>query len=195
MHNNVDREIFNKKELIVLDFVAHWHRDQKRKYTGEPYVNHLAAVAKTVKEYTGNSLMIVAALCHDLYEDTDCSEEELKAILDKAGFNNTEIIKINNMVLDLTDEFVKEKYPELNRRKRKTQEAKRLWAISPDAQNVKYADLIDNSTDLAKNDTGFGKKYLEEMNQILEFMDKGQPKLYKLALQTAEEVEQALKKK
>ncbi len=194
MFKSPDRSLFDDRELAVLDFVAHWHRTQQRKYTGEPYVNHLGAVAKTVKEYTKNSLMVAAAFCHDLYEDTSCPEADLRKALADAGFNESEVNKINKMVWELTDVFIKEKYPEMNRRKRKTEEAKRLWAISGDAQNVKYADLIDNSRDLAVNDHGFGKKYLEEMNQILSNMDKGRTDLYKLALKTSKEVGEAMKK-
>jgi len=151
-HRSPDRNLFDHRELEVLDFVAHWHRTQQRKYTGEPYVNHLAAVAKTVKEYTQDSLMVAAAFCHDLYEDTSCSEMELRTKLLEAGYEQAAVHQINKMVQELTDEFVKENYPELNRRKRKSEEAKRLWGISGAAQNVKYADLIDNVTDLAHND-------------------------------------------
>ncbi len=194
MNRTPDRAYFDDRELAIMDFAAHWHRAQKRKFTGEPYVNHLAAVAKTVKTYTKNSLMVAAAFCHDLYEDTVVKEADLLKTLADAGYDPKEVEKINKMVWELTDEYEKEKYPDLNRRQRKTQEAQRLWMISGDAQNVKYADLIDNSTDLSINNKSFGKKYLEEMIQILEKMDKGLPILYQKALQTAEEVGEVLAK-
>jgi len=196
MKNNrtPDRSLFDQKELRVMDFAAHWHRNQKRKYTAEPYVNHLAAVAKTVKEYIKDSRIVAAAFCHDLYEDTTCEEKELLSLLKEAGYTPEEVISINMMVWELTDEFVTKKYPKINRRERKKREAQRLWKISSEAQNVKYADLIDNSTDLAVNDPGFGKKYLEEMIQILKNMDQGQVALYKKALKTADEVAKQLKK-
>lgn len=179
-----DRSLFDERELVVMDFAAHWHRHQKRKYTGEAYVNHLAAVAKTAKEYTGDSRIVAAAFCHDLYEDTACEEKELLALLAKAGYSAKEVQEINVMVWELTDEFIKEKYPQWNRKHRKTEEAKRLWTISGAAQSVKYADLIDNSMDLASNDAGFGRKYLEEMRQILKNMNQGNADLYKKALKT-----------
>jgi guanosine-3',5'-bis(diphosphate) 3'-pyrophosphohydrolase len=188
MSRTPDRSFFNSSELYIMDFAAHWHGTQKRKFTGEPYINHLAAVAKIVKTYTENSLLVAAAFCHDLYEDTPCPEDKLLDALSEAGYSANEVVRINNMVWELTDEFVKEKYPELNRRRRKSAEAKRLWGISPSAQNIKYADLIDNVTDLARNEPGFAKTYLSEMNQILENMNKGLPKLYKKALKIAKEV-------
>lgn len=33
----------------TLEFVAKWHGNQTRKYTGEPYVNHLVEVADNAK--------------------------------------------------------------------------------------------------------------------------------------------------
>ncbi len=184
----MDKDYFNDKELVIIDFAASWHRDQKRKYTGEPYINHLIAVAKTVRAYTGNSLLVAAAICHDLYEDTACKESDLLKALSSAGYRAKEVKQINKMVWELSDEFVKENYPDLNRRQRKTLEAQRLWKISPEAQTVKYADLLDNSTDLAVNDKGFARTYLREMNQILEQMDKGHSALHQKLLKTAKEV-------
>lgn len=195
MSKTIDRTFFDTRELLVMDFAAHWHRGQRRKYTGEPYVNHLAAVAKTVKLYTKKSIIVAAAFCHDLYEDTICPESELLSLLSEAGYNKTEVEQINQMVWDLTDEFISKKYPSLNRRKRKLREAERLWSISPAAQSVKYADLIDNSTNLAVNDPGFGRRYLEEMNQILKNMDQGEKVLYQKALDTAKEVEVLVSKR
>ncbi|MFT5167438.1 MAG: (p)ppGpp synthase/HD superfamily hydrolase [Saprospiraceae bacterium] len=193
MPETTNETFFAPRELSVKDFAAHWHGTQQRKLTGEPYVNHLTRVAKIVKTYTGNSLLVAAAFCHDLYEDTRCTEEELMLALSEAGYSSKEGLKINKMVWELTDEFVNEKYPALNRHTRKTAEAKRLWYISPEAQTVKYADLIDNVVDLASNDPGFARTYLMEMNQILEKMNKGLPKLYKKTLKIAKEVGEELK--
>ena len=44
-----------------------------------------------------------------------------------------------------TDIYTKQNYPGWNRRKRKQKEAERLAVAHPDAQTVKYADIIDNN--------------------------------------------------
>lgn len=189
-----DQSFFDQQEQVVRDFAAYWHRNQKRKYTGAPYISHLEAVARTVKMYTKDSRLVAVAFCHDLYEDTECPDKELIQALSEAGFTKSEVQNINLWVKELTDEFVKENYPELNRRERKAREAERLWGISVQAQTVKYADMIDNVSDLAVNDPGFGRRYLAEMQAILSKMDAGSSALYKKAMKAAKEAEALIEK-
>ena len=169
------------KIQAVIEFVTQWHLPQKRTFTGEPYVTHLIDVYKTVREHTKDKTIHAAALCHDLYEDTDCSEAHFVSYLLENGFDKHEVKRINSLVFNLTDVYIKEHYPHLNRRQRKNLEAKRLANIQPDAQTIKYADMIDNSKSIVKDAPGFAGKYLDEMKQILEGMDKGNPTLYKRA--------------
>lgn len=193
MNNIPTNDFFDEREQSLLNFVGHWHRTQKRKYTGDPYVKHLIAVARMVKSYTHDSTLVAVAICHDLYEDTNCPEKDLLDALSIAGYSRMEGKLINRLIWELTDEYIKAKYPELNRRERKKREAQRLWAVSPQAQTVKYADMIDNVGDLAQNDPGFGKRYLSEMKDILNKMDAGVANLYKQALEAAEIAEKLIK--
>ena len=174
------------KIQAVIEFVTQWHLPQKRKFTGEPYVTHLIDVYKTVSEVTKDKTIHAAALCHDLYEDTDCSETQFVSYLLENGFDKNETKRINSMVFNLTDVYVKDHYPHLNRKKRKNLEAKRLANIQPDAQTVKYADMIDNSKSIVKDAPRFAGKYLYEMKDILQGMNKGDAKLYKRALKQCE---------
>jgi len=174
------------KIQAVIDFVTQWHLPQKRKFTGEPYVTHLIDVYKTVREVTKDKTIHAAALCHDLFEDTDCSETQFVDYLLENGFSKQEIKRIISLVFNLTDVYIKDHYPHLNRKKRKTLEARRLANIQPDAQTVKYADMIDNSKSIVKDAPNFAGKYLDEMKQILEGMNKGDVKLYKRAVKQCE---------
>ena len=174
------------KIQAIIDFVTQWHLPQKRKFTGEPYVTHLIDVYKIVSEVTKDKTIQVAALCHDLYEDTACSETEFVNYMLENGFSKSETKRINSLVYNLTDVYIKAHYPHLNRAKRKTLEARRLANIQPDAQTVKYADMLDNSKDLVKDAPGFAGKYLSEMKQILEGMKNGNPTLYKRAKKQCE---------
>jgi (p)ppGpp synthase/HD superfamily hydrolase len=65
----------------ALDFAARKHSKQRRKgEAGEPYVNHLAEVARLVAEATGgeDTVAVLAALLHDAIEDTPTTREELE---------------------------------------------------------------------------------------------------------------------
>ena len=171
---------FDERARKVYDFVHHWHRLQKRKYSKEPYVNHLAAVANTVWTFTRDSKLVAIALCHDLYEDTDCPEKALLHTLSEAGYTPDEITFINQKVWELTDRYTRNKYPHLNRRERMNLEIERLGKISPDAQTVKYADILDNQPDIAKNDPHFSVVFTREAKAKLEAMNQGLPELYDL---------------
>jgi len=77
----------NKDELKLLGeafvYAANKHRDQKR-VTGEPYVVHLLSVAGILADIDIDIETLVAALLHDVLEDTDTSFEEIK---EKFGTN------------------------------------------------------------------------------------------------------------
>lgn len=65
----------------ALDFAARRHSDQRRKgEAAEPYVNHLAEVARLVAEATEGRDMVavLAALLHDTIEDTGTTRAELE---------------------------------------------------------------------------------------------------------------------
>ncbi len=64
-------------EKAVQSCISH-HQGQIRK-SGEPYAVHPILVASLVGFLSDNKATILAALLHDVIEDTICTEEELKA--------------------------------------------------------------------------------------------------------------------
>jgi len=92
-------------------------------------------------------------------------------------------IDILTLVKELTDVYIKDDYPDVNRKGRKEKEAMRLGTISSRAQTIKYADLLDNGMDIMSNDPKFGKVYLKEKEQILKYMDRGNQELYNKCLE------------
>jgi len=166
---------------MVRSLAIRLHGDQKRKYSGDPYYTHLFRVSDTVKEIGGDESMIMAALLHDVLEDTPTNEieliSELESIVDPQMARD-----IVNLVIELTDVYTKENFPDLNRRARKEMEAKRLGEVSPRAQTIKYADLLDNGEDIMKNDPNFGRVYLREKERILNYMRNGDKYLYNKCL-------------
>lgn len=171
--------ILNNKQEELFEFVKEKHKGQVRKYTGEPYHNHLYNVAEIVSNL--GEEYIEVALCHDLFEDTDCGYEELFNKLFSIGYDENSAFNIRYSALELTDEFTKENFPDMNRENRKIHEAIRLSNISEFAQTVKYADLIDNTKSIVECDKQFSKVYLKEKRFILSIMDKGNKQLYNKA--------------
>lgn len=179
-----------KREKLI-EYIQDKFSDIKRKYTEEPYYVHLINVADMVKDK--GYLHFEIGLCHDLLEDTDTTEAEFLYTLMDFGYNEHGSSFIFNRVVELTDVFTHESYPKLNRKKRKSLEAIRLYFVSSVAQTVKYADLIDNSESIVKYDPGFARKYLDEKEFILDGMNMGDPIMYELALGCLSESKSKLK--
>lgn len=155
----------------LLGFCALKHVEQRRKYTNEPYLFHLTAVAKMADDKCRFGYEI--GLCHDLLEDTDCTEDELLKALIRFGYFRNEGEYIVHCTKELTDVYTHEAFPQLNRANRKALESQRLHKISYEAQTVKYCDLIHNTESIVKYDPGFAVKYLAEKASILSGMNKG----------------------
>ena len=62
-------------------FAEHHHAavNQKRKYTGEPYIVHPAAVVELVRGVPHTQEQLAAAWLHDTVEDTEVTIEEIEA--------------------------------------------------------------------------------------------------------------------
>jgi (p)ppGpp synthase/HD superfamily hydrolase len=159
------------------------HGEQKRKYTGEPYVNHTVKVADIVKTYGGDESMVYAAILHDVLEDTPTKEDDLFSYVAEITGDVKLSMDVLTLVKELTDVYIKEDYPNINRKGRKEMEAMRMGTISAKSQTIKYADLLDNGEDIMKNDPKFGKLYLKEKINILKYMDKGNQELYQKCLE------------
>jgi (p)ppGpp synthase/HD superfamily hydrolase len=155
----------------LLEFVTEKHGKQVRKYTGEPYVSHLISVAKIASEHVEGAIEI--ALCHDIFEDTNCTYDELSNFLITIGYSKLEAEGVCYGTIELTDQYTHENYPNKNRNQRNSMEAQRLGHTSYIVQSIKYADLIDNTSSIVEHDKGFAKVYLKEKIRILDYMRGG----------------------
>jgi len=61
-----------------MTFAAKAHAQQKRKFHGVPYVNHLLRVAEQAVLAELSDEAVAAALLHDVLEDTKTSERDLR---------------------------------------------------------------------------------------------------------------------
>lgn len=148
------------------------HKDQKRKYTGVPYVVHPVAVAKMLDNMGFSQDVVIAGLFHDLIEDTPLTINDIEK---EWGM---EVAALVEMVTDIS---VKE---DGNRAKRKELDRAHLATASMEGQSIKCADLIDNAKDIVKNDPTFARVYLPEMLQTLGVLSKARLDIWKLAHET-----------
>jgi len=146
-------------------FSINAHDGQVRKYTGEPYWHHCRNVARLVQERTNNDSMVAAAWLHDTLEDTDTT-----VICLESNFGDI----VTRLVCDLTDIYITENWPELNRAERKNLECIRYkYNVSENAKIIKLCDLIDNTTSIVEHDPKFAITYLREKANLLEAMGFG----------------------
>jgi guanosine-3',5'-bis(diphosphate) 3'-pyrophosphohydrolase len=125
---------------VLLDavlFAAERHRNQRRKDAdASPYINHPIALAHLLATTGGvNDVVILqAAILHDTIEDTETTEEELRA---RFGAD------VTNIVLELTDD---KSLPKLRRKELQVEHAPHN---SLGAALVKLADKTCNLRDIA----------------------------------------------
>jgi len=158
---NMSDELFQK----ALAFATLAHHDQKRKYTGQPYIVHPIEVAEIVRSVEHDDEMLAAALLHDVVEDTDVTIEVVRS---EFGDNVAELVD------DLTDVS---KPRDGNRKFRKAMDRDHLSHASARAQTIKLADLISNTADISVNDPSFAKVYFAEKELLLTVLVKGDPVL------------------
>ncbi|GGW44283.1 HD domain-containing protein [Arenibacter certesii] len=159
-------------EKKALEFARKAHGDQQRKYKKELYIEHPIRVAEMLKEIPHTPEMISAAYLHDVVEDTEVTLKQINKEFGK---------KVGKLVEELTDEFTKDKYPELNRPWRKKKETERIANVSSEAQSIKLADIIDNLPSISHNDSGFAKRYIPEMEALVQVLQGGNQKLWERA--------------
>jgi (p)ppGpp synthase/HD superfamily hydrolase len=177
----------------LTDWIVQKHKGQLIRRSGEPYFNHLVAVAALAKPAV--KLGYEIGLCHDLLEDTGTTENELLASLQNFGYSAADAGFITTRVVELTDFFTAAAFPKLSKSVRKAKEAKRLLTISPEAQTVKYCDLIDNIKWVMQYDRHNAMKYLKKKEMLLVGMDAGDQSMRQMAIGQIHQGLSAIRKK
>ena len=76
--------------MKVRSFAAEKHARQRRKYSDQPYFNHLHAVAELLREAGVEDLSVIAAAyLHDTVEDTDATMQQ---IIEEFGHDIAELV-------------------------------------------------------------------------------------------------------
>jgi (p)ppGpp synthase/HD superfamily hydrolase len=151
----------------AAEFARTAHAGQVRRYTGEPYFNHAAAVAHLVAASGADEATIAAAFLHDTLEDTATTFNELLAAFG---------LEVATLVLEVTDVA-----SHGDRAARAALARAHLAKASARAKTIKLADVIDNTGSIAERDPEFAKVYLAEKRALLEVLGGGSPALFALA--------------
>jgi len=139
-------------------YAAEKHKYQRRRgFNQIPYINHPLRVAQVLINCNEeNEAVIVAAILHDVIEDTDASAEEIEQEFTK---------EISGLVIELTDN------KDLPITVRKDLQVKNAYGLSFGAKKIKIADKICNIQDLVNYPLDWTLErrlsYLEWANQVV----------------------------
>jgi hypothetical protein len=164
-----------------FELVCSYHSEQKRKYTGEPYINHLIRACNLYVHYSldvimsceskFDSLLIEVILGHDLFEDTAMDSQELYMELINLQYSLNDASFIVTGINLLSDLYTRESYPYMNRATRKKYEAERLSKIPTRYLIAKLCDSIENCIDIKENDPKFYTTYKDEKLAFLNIIN------------------------
>ncbi len=148
---------------VAHKFAATAHEGQERKYTKEPYMVHPEETAQLLWEATDGQADLeeyIAALCHDVVEDTSISIEEIGR-----EFGG----KVMELVRELTTNDINKKLEG-----KKVYLTRKMNAMSESAFTIKLCDRLSNVVGL--EDKRHPKKfviwYVTETQYILEHLDR-----------------------
>lgn len=143
---------------VVYAREAHDSVEHKRKYTGDPYWVHTEAVALNCAKHGGDLDEVIGCLLHDVLEDVWPKNPKYSP---QSIYHNFEE-RVHSIVIGLTEAYTKKAFPDWNRAKRKLAEASRLGQTSSSVKLGKACDMIDNTSDIVKNDRKFAITYVKE---------------------------------
>lgn len=159
----------------AMIFARQVHRAQQRKYTGNPYSDHLAEVAG-----------IVATIAGDIQDDPFIDSERMIAVAwlhdakEDQGITNYELAKLFGLVVAAGVSALSD-MEKGNRAERKAASRIRLAAAPGWVQSIKCADLISNTSSIVMHDPKFAVTYLEERRLLLDVLTKADPRLLAMA--------------
>lgn len=123
------------KLIKAISFSAKMHENQRRKNKDEhPYINHPIGVMEKLAEHGETDLdTLMAAVCHDVIEDTACNEVELIEVIGEVAAG---------VVFEVSND------PALSGKENKERQAKVMGYMTLKAQRLKVADKIKNCQDI-----------------------------------------------
>ena len=144
------------------NFAAKRHAEQKRKFTGEPYVVHLEGTARLLWETIDNAASedYAAALLHDVVEDTPTTLEDVGRHFGVTVMSLVGELTVNS---ELKKEMGKKPYMSMS-----------VNAMTSRAFTIKLCDRLHNIKTLLDRRVpkSFTKWYWVETNYILDNLNR-----------------------
>jgi len=136
-------------------FAQEAHKGVSRKFSGDPYFEHVRKVFKLVKKVDTRKTLGAAALLHDTLED--CPQVTYEILVENFGKEVADIVKELTSKEDLIDAMGKADYL-----------LDKMATMSDDALTVKLCDRLQNLSDHFSASDKFRKKYYEETKYIVD---------------------------
>jgi (p)ppGpp synthase/HD superfamily hydrolase len=147
--------------LSAVEFAELAHRGQVRKYTGVPYITHPLEVAQIVSAVGADEDVVIAALLHDVVEDTPVTLNQIAKAFGPI------VARLVHEVTDISRPH------HGNRKARKALDRQHLSTASPNGMTIKLADLISNTQSIAQHDPAFAKVYMREKKELMPLLHLG----------------------
>ena len=146
---------------LAYETAARAHAGQRRKGRSDiPYVNHVAEVARMVAAAGASEDVVVAAVLHDVVEDSALTLADVERDFGAA---------VARLVDALTDEpdWADRPAPE-----RKRRQAEKMPGAPEEARLIKIADQTSNLHDIAREpdawEPGDARAYVEASSQVVD---------------------------
>lgn len=155
--------LYDKAKHLAVQ--AHESIGQIRKFSKRPYYTHVLEVAELVSKKTNDEDILAAACLHDVLEDVTPVNSTYNENWILSNFNQ----RVLKIVIELTNVYSKNAYPELTRKVRKALEKERLSKVSEEAKLIKKADLYHNNGEMDEEDpfTKIWREEKEELEKVL----------------------------
>ena len=165
--------IMNDRIKKAHKFAKEKHKNQKRKFSGEDYLTHLENTANLLwsADEDTETVLFVAALLHDVVEDTSTTLREIDQIFGR---------EVKNLVEELTTD--KEKQVDKGKAVYLTGKINRM---SNKAFTIKLCDRLDNVMGLNHPLTplDFKTRYIAETKYIITNLNRSINEVQKYLLQ------------
>lgn len=138
---------------LAYEYAAKAHKGVIRKFEELPYIVHPDRVAQEVLKYTKDPDVLMAALLHDVIEDSAVTYNMLR---ERFGKRVADLVQELSSDAKLIDSMGKTAYL-----------TDKLLKMSDDALMIKLLDRKDNLRDLAVAEQAFVTSYADSTREIL----------------------------
>lgn len=144
---------------LAIAKASWWHGEQVRKYTNEKYIVHPIEVMNFLALFTQDEAVMVAAILHDVVEDTPATIKEVEAIFGE---------DVAKLVFGMSEPEVP---AGINRGERKEIYRQHLEKQCWRTKMIKFGDIYSNTKDIAMHDPDFAVVYLAEIQRTINSID------------------------